>query len=559
MPLDRTPQKRVTGVHMHDDALRSVPARMPSPQGSGAQGSGAAPRTGTTASAVTPRTDVESDRLGGPAGPAASVRDRLGPVSVTSQPVEAHAGEIGADGRAPVRVHPLQRYQHGVVLRDLVATLVGAGAGAFVHLRLPWNAPLDYVTLGLYSTLLVGSWLAVLALTGAYDRRVLGNGSEEFKRVLSATLTVFAVIAGASYLARTDVSRALVLVALPSGLILVIAGRMRARAQLTRRRNSGVDVYRTLIVGEPDQVEPLVENLDPQNGYLAVGHERPPEPGLLDRWLETTLTRVASDAIDAVALTGSTRVTPEVVRRLSWALQEPGVDLLVAPALGDVAGPRLTVRPDTSMPLLLLDEPMLTGPKRAVKRVIDVLVAVLTLLLLSPILLISALAIRLTSRGPVLYVQRRVGLRGEEFTFPKLRTMVEGAHRMRSSVIGTPDGEIVDRYQGDPRITSVGRVLRRWSIDEVPQLWCVLGGSMSLVGPRPMLPSELPLLGDADHRRHLTKPGMTGLWQVNGRKNVAWDERMRLDLQYVERWSLSLDVVILLRTVKAVLTGHGAF
>jgi len=193
------------------------------------------------------------------------------------------------------------------------------------------------------------------------------------------------------------------------------------------------------------------------------------------------------------------------------------------------------------------------------KRAVDMVGAALILLVLSPLLLVVALLVWVTSPGPVFYRQQRVGRHGVPFTFYKFRTMAVGAHDLRDDVIGTPDDDITERYRCDPRITRVGRVLRRWSIDELPQLAHVVTGEMSLVGPRPLLVDEMPLLVDTDHRRHMTKPGLTGLWQVSGRKEVEWDERMRLDLWYVENWSPALDLVIVLRTVRAVLSGHGAY
>ena len=217
------------------------------------------------------------------------------------------------------------------------------------------------------------------------------------------------------------------------------------------------------------------------------------------------------------------------------------------------------MRMAADLPLLHLDEPHLTGPKRAIKRSFDLLFAVVLFFLFLPFMIVAAVGVKLTSRGPMFYFQERVGRGGELIQVAKFRTMYVGADKHRDEVIGTPDSSITARYRRDPRITPFGRFLRRWSIDETPQVINVLGGTMSMVGPRPVLVDELPLLGDADHRRHLTKPGLTGLWQVSGRKDVDWDERMRLDLDYVEHWSPALDLVIVAKTVKAVLVGDGAY
>jgi len=217
------------------------------------------------------------------------------------------------------------------------------------------------------------------------------------------------------------------------------------------------------------------------------------------------------------------------------------------------------MRMQADLPLIHLDEPHLTGSKRAIKRAIDIVFGAILFVVFLPFMLIAAAGIFASSRGPVFYKQQRIGRGGEVITVTKFRTMHVGADQVRAEVIGMPDERIGERYKHDPRITSFGRVLRRWSIDEMPQIVNVISGSMSLVGPRPVLLDEIPLFGDEDHRRHLTKPGLTGLWQVSGRKAVDWDERMRLDLDYVEHWSAALDLVIVAKTVKVVLTGKGAY
>jgi exopolysaccharide biosynthesis polyprenyl glycosylphosphotransferase len=279
----------------------------------------------------------------------------------------------------------------------------------------------------------------------------------------------------------------------------------------------------------------------------------------LDAWLDEVMTRIALEEADTVAVAGSPNLDRRVIKQLSWRLEGPRIDLLVAPTIGDFAGPRVTMRMAADLPLLHLDEPHLTGPKRAIKRAIDVIFGTLFFILSLPVMLIAFIGVSLTSKGPVFYRQERIGRGGELITVPKFRTMVVGSDERREALIGRPDESITERYKRDPRITPFGRFLRRWSIDELPQLVNVIRGNMSLVGPRPVLLDEIPLLADDDHRRHLTKPGLTGLWQVSGRKSVDWDERMRLDLDYVEHWSPALDLVIVARTAKAVIVGDGAY
>jgi len=277
----------------------------------------------------------------------------------------------------------------------------------------------------------------------------------------------------------------------------------------------------------------------------------------LDAWLDQVSSALEEHEVDAVAISQASNISSEVVRRLSWRLEGPSVDLLVAPTFGDATGPRLNIRPAAGLPLMHLEEPRLTGPQALLKRATDVVVSGVGLVLVAPLMAVITLVIRMTSPGPALFIQERVGRAGKVYRLVKFRSMYEGSHQIREDVLGSIAGD-PEAYRHDPRITPFGRFLRRWSLDELPQLWNVLKGDMSLVGPRPMLVEELPLLGTSDHRRHLTKPGVTGLWQVAGRKEVEWSERMQLDLRYVENWSPTLDLVILVKTVKAVATGRGA-
>jgi len=324
-------------------------------------------------------------------------------------------------------------------------------------------------------------------------------------------------------------------------------------------------LHRTMVIGSGNAQMELVDMLDrdPVAGFTVVDVIDEPSADAtaqqLDAWLDEVMARISLEDADTVAVAGSPALGQSVIRQLSWRLEGPRVDLLVAPNLGDVAGPRVTMRMAADLPLLHLDEPHLTGPKRAIKRTLDIVFGSLFLILFLPFMLIAAIGTFATSRGPVLYTQQRVGRGGEMITVRKFRTMYVGADKERDKVIGKPDEKIFERYKSDPRITPFGRILRRWSIDEMPQVFNVLASSMSLVGPRPVLPEELGLFDDADHRRHLTKPGLTGLWQVSGRKEVDWEERMRMDLDYVENWSPALDLVIVAKTAKVVISGQGAY
>ncbi|MEP6463266.1 MAG: exopolysaccharide biosynthesis polyprenyl glycosylphosphotransferase, partial [Frankiaceae bacterium] len=234
---------------------------------------------------------------------------------------------------------------------------------------------------------------------------------------------------------------------------------------------------------------------------------------------------------------------------------------LVAPAITDIAGPRISIRPVAGLPLLHVDHPEFTGARRIIKGGFDRVVALAAVVVLAPILLGIALAIRTTSPGPALFRQRRVGRKSEQFTIYKFRTMrtdAEAALPGLAAANEQTDG-VLFKMRKDPRITRLGAVLRRYSVDELPQLLNVLRGQMSLVGPRPPLPAEVAQYTDDVYRRLLVKPGLTGLWQVSGRSDLPWEEAVRLDLDYVENWSLPLDLAILWRTGAAVLASRGAY
>jgi exopolysaccharide biosynthesis polyprenyl glycosylphosphotransferase len=263
---------------------------------------------------------------------------------------------------------------------------------------------------------------------------------------------------------------------------------------------------------------------------------------------------------DTIAVAGVTAVPSEALRRLSWELEGSGVDLVVAPAITDIAGPRIVVRPMNGLPVLHVGEPAFSGAQRVLKHGIEVMISALLLLVLFPLLLAVAVLIKLTTPGPVLFKQGRVGHGGRFFVMYKFRTMRCGAESERDnlSVLNELDGPLF-KLRSDPRVTPFGRWLRRYSVDELPQLWNVLMGSMSLVGPRPPLPEEVDAFPIDARRRLLVKPGITGLWQVSGRSDLSWEETLRLDLYYIDNWSVPYDLALLWRTVTAVLAGRGAY
>jgi exopolysaccharide biosynthesis polyprenyl glycosylphosphotransferase len=251
---------------------------------------------------------------------------------------------------------------------------------------------------------------------------------------------------------------------------------------------------------------------------------------------------------------------PKDLRRLGWELAARDIGMILAPALTDVAGPRIHTQPVAGLPLIHVSTPKLMGGKKVAKRSFDLIAAGVLTAILSPVFLLLALMVKLTDGGPIFYRQERIGLRGTTFKMLKFRSMrVDADAQLHELLAAQGAGDTpLFKVENDPRITPLGRILRKYSLDELPQLLNVLGGSMSLVGPRPQREGEVALYDDAAHRRLYVSPGMSGLWQVSGRSNLTWEESIRLDLYYVENWSLMVDVIILFKTFKAVFASTGA-
>jgi exopolysaccharide biosynthesis polyprenyl glycosylphosphotransferase len=276
--------------------------------------------------------------------------------------------------------------------------------------------------------------------------------------------------------------------------------------------------------------------------------------------LDSVATTVAEVRADTVAVLACPEMNGRRLRELAWNLEKKNTDMCVASALLDVAGPRTTIRPVAGLPLLHVDHPELAGVRQVVKGVFDRVLAALVLLLLAPLFAAIALTIKLADPGPVFFRQTRVGRRGQTFRVWKFRTMVVDAEAHKAELMAQNQAAgALFKMRRDPRVTRTGTLLRRWSLDELPQLLNVFLGEMSLVGPRPALPAEAAKYGDHMRRRLVVKPGITGLWQVSGRSDLPWDEAERLDVRYVENWSLALDVQILWKTLSAVLRGSGAY
>jgi exopolysaccharide biosynthesis polyprenyl glycosylphosphotransferase len=435
---------------------------------------------------------------------------------------------------------------------------------------LPGVVLLNYTLLSVILTL---GWVLTLSLVGSRDIKVFGVGADEYKRVIKGTLYFFGLVAIYSYATGLETARGYVAVALPVGLLAVLLGRYVVRTWVARARARGRFRRRMLLVGGPGAVahvhdalvseagagyEPVAALLP---GYRPRSEDFLPIPCRTDLGtLEEIVSFAEENHVEAITLTSGDPFPPRDLRRLGWELQERGISLIMAPALVDVAGPRIHMQPLAGLPLIHVSTPRLSRGKAVTKRAFDVLAAGLGIVLISPLLLGVALAVRRDSPGPVLFRQERIGLHGKPFTMLKFRSMVPDAEKIKAALSSdSGDENVLFKMKDDPRITRVGRFIRRTSIDELPQLVNVLRGDMSLVGPRPHLPHEVARYEDYIHRRFQVQPGITGLWQVSGRSDLSWEEAVRLDLNYVENWSLLGDIVILGRTARAVIAADGAY
>ncbi|WP_258229183.1 sugar transferase [Arthrobacter sp. HMWF013] len=430
----------------------------------------------------------------------------------------------------------------------------------------------DYLLL---SGVLAIAWWMMLGIWGSREPRVLGSGSEEYKRVIASSAWLFGFVAVVSYALRIDTARGFVGLAFPAGAFGLLAARWMVRQHLALERNRGLSASRVLIIGGPHSAAHLIRSLQsaPTAGYVPVAAHLPGAdadaailPGLavpvtgIERDFDSILAVIIATDVDAVAVSAGVNMHPEDLRKLGWELAAREIGMILAPALTDIAGPRIHTQPVAGLPLIHVSTPKLTGGKKVAKRTFDIAGAGLLVLLLSPIFLAVALAVKMTSAGSVFYQQERIGLRGTTFKMLKFRSMRVDADAELAALLESQGsaGKPLFKVDNDPRITPIGQFLRKFSLDELPQLLNVIGGSMSLVGPRPQREGEVALYDDAAHRRLYVSPGMSGLWQVSGRSNLTWEESIRLDLYYVENWSLTGDIVILFKTFKAVFASTGA-
>lgn len=502
-----------------------------------------------------------------------------GPAGNVMQPVEANApgsapppiDNVALGGTRVLHkatVRPLWeiRYAQAVAVMDLAVMAVSLG----LHRWWGQTSGIDGLPFALGLGLMALTAVA-LGFARAWDPSVLGQGSEEFSRLLRALVTVAVVIGLVGLALKLSAVRPYVFGVIPVALVLAAVGRLALRKVLHRRRRNNACMHEVLAVGTEEAVANLIAHTRraTHNGWTVTAACTPTGTGSGggDRILDVPVVGDLESVAD-VAGNGRHRVisvahtpgwTSRRLHHLAWDLEATGAELVVDPGLMEIAGPRLHVAAVDGLPLLRLTKPAFTGVPRMIKEVGDRLLAGLLVLLIAPVLIALGIAVR-SDGGPIFYRQFRVGKHGNLFPMIKFRSMVVNADQRRSEFSDDHQGSgPLFKLRQDPRVTRVGALLRKYSLDELPQLFNVLTGSMSLVGPRPPLPEEVASYSRDAQRKLLVKPGMTGLWQISGRSDLSWEESVRLDLRYVESWSLALDILIIWKTVGAVLGGKGAY
>ena len=462
-----------------------------------------------------------------------------------------------------------KHYQLAVVCSDLLATALALLIGTTLlgrHLDVGADYQLP-ISILVTEMVVIGSLVA----SRAWRSAVLGQGAEEFRRLGRAMLTAAVILALIALAIGDHNARPWVFLVMPAMALLAMPMRYLLRRYLHRARRDGRCLLPVIAAGSTETVHDLimrtrqithigwkVEAVCTVDGR-AGGSDKIAGVPVIGQ-LADLAEHVRRGGYRIVGITADQYWTPRRLQQLAWDLEGSTAEMVVAPVLMEVAGPRVHVSGVLGMPLLRVSAPVFIGVRRVIKEIFDRVASTLLTLLFLPLLTVVAVLIKLDSRGPVFYRQRRIGKDGRPFTMIKFRTMVVDADARRVALRLADEGAgPLFKLKRDPRVTRVGGWLRRYSVDELPQLANVLAGTMSLVGPRPPLPEETETYGPDVRRRLLVKPGLTGLWQVSGRSDLPWEEAVRLDLRYVEDWSLALDALILWKTLRAVFGGEGAY
>jgi len=399
-------------------------------------------------------------------------------------------------------------------------------------------------------------WIGGLYLRSSWARSNFLPGIDSLKSVASASWRVALIIFATLYLIKMPISRIWVGTMLITTALSLVIGRLIFQGFLNKQF-SRYRTRRVLVVCHRADFAQTKRELQgfAEGQTFEFYRVSPPKKNSSKDWIAEIKGIIKRNSLDTVLIgLGSITETSHFLG-LSDETRNNVLEVLMVSRISPIIS---RLDQGESINLLKIREPKILDSGRFIKRCFDIVLGTVFLLVSLPIMLVAALGVKLTSKGSILYVDRRVGLEGNTFLFPKLRSMYAGSSDFRLEVLGRPDAGMRDRYKKDPRITPVGRFLRRWSIDELPQLWCVVIGTMTLVGPRPILHQEMPQVLGSHQSRFIAKPGLTGLWQTSGRKLTSWEERMSSDIAYVQDWSLAKDFALIFRTIGALLSGKGS-
>lgn len=412
------------------------------------------------------------------------------------------------------------------------------------------------------------AWLATLALFGAYSLPHLQTGFDEYRRLMGASLALAGIVGVGCYLLNYELSRMFFIVAFVFGVPMLVLLRYARRRLFARLRTMGAVSAPVLIAGSVGHIDAVVRVLRREKwlgyrvvGALASGAQTETPEGLAILGDVSDVADLSRELdVGAVIFAEGSFSDSQASKRTAWELEHLSTQMIVVPALSDISATRLVTRPVGGLPLVHVAHPQAVAASRWSKRLFDVVGACLLLVASAPLIVAAALAIKRDDGGPVFFKQTRVGRWGREFECLKIRSMVVDADARKASLASSNEASgVLFKMARDPRVTRVGGFIRRFSIDELPQFLNVLRGEMSLVGPRPALPEEVARYDRDTVRRLDVRPGLTGLWQVSGRSDLPWDETVRLDVFYVDNWSMVQDLVILARTARAVLGSTGAY
>ncbi|AMB57561.1 sugar transferase [Microterricola viridarii] len=466
-------------------------------------------------------------------------------------------------------------YRDRLRLTDLGVVLSVVTAVSYVGLASNESSSSPNLLLTEYAvvaSLVIGAWLLTLAVFRTRDPHVVGVGVVEYKRVVNASALAFGLLAITFLVLQVDVARGYFVIALPIGLAALVLDRWLWRKWLLHQREFGHYLARAVVIGTREDVSYVIAQIESKSGaayhvvgvslqdgtseYLDVGTQSIPVISDLNGIAEAA----ELVAADTVIVAGQPDGGSDFIRKLGWDLEGTAAELVLSSRLTDVAGPRIHFRPVEGLPLIHVEIPSFEGGKHILKRTLDVTLAAIALIVLFPLMLAIGAVIKLDSPGPVLFRQERCGRNGRSFQMLKFRSMVQTAEDDLAGLLDKNEGAgVLFKLRNDPRVTRAGRVLRKYSLDELPQIWNALIGDMSVVGPRPPLATEVESYEGSVHRRLFIKPGITGLWQISGRSDLSWEESVRLDLYYVENWSLTGDVMIIWRTFKTIANPKGAY